>query len=137
IAIAYNRTNGVTKLYRNGAVVATGNLGSVRPQTTFPLYLGARVTSGGPGSFYQGLMDEVSIYKRELTDSEVQGIYLAGSFGKTCTAPEILVQPQSVRTRPGTNVGFSVIARGTASLAYKWRLNGSNLTAATNSSLTI
>lgn len=48
IALTYNRTSGLAKLFRNGNVVASQNFGSFRPQTTYPFYLGKRISSGGP-----------------------------------------------------------------------------------------
>ena len=39
--------------------------------------------------FWNGLIDEVEVFNRALSDSEIQAIYSAGSAGKckTCTAP--------------------------------------------------
>src|SRR5262249_31202022 len=137
VAMSYNRTNGVAKLYRNGTVVATTTFGNIRAQTTFPLYLGTRVTGSGPGSLYKGLMDEVTIYNRALTDSEIQGIYFAGSSGKTCIAAEVVTQPANWRVKPGTNITFTVGVRGTAPLVYQWRRDGNAVTGATNSFLAL
>jgi hypothetical protein len=136
VAVTYNRTNGVAKLYRNGAVVASQSIGSVRAQTTFPFFLGARVTGAGPANLYQGLIDEAALYDHALTDSEILAIYSAGSLGKTCVVPQIVTQPQSVRVKPGTNLTFAVTALG-GTLAYQWRFQGSPLAAATNSSLSL
>jgi hypothetical protein len=47
----------------------------------------------------------------------------------------ILSQPQSVSTRPTSNVVFSVSAYSAAQLAYQWQRNGTNLTGATNATL--
>jgi uncharacterized repeat protein (TIGR01451 family) len=51
--------------------------------------------------------------------------------------PTIVAQPQSQVVSNGVPVVFSVSAVGTAPLQYQWRFNGSNLFAATNSTLTI
>jgi hypothetical protein len=137
VAITYNRTNGIAKIYRNGLVVSSQTLGSFRPQTTFPLNFGARV-SGAPGNgFYLGLMDEVALYNRALDDGEISAIYNSGTLGKSCSPPQILNSPQSFRVKPGTNITFNVTARGNAPMAYQWRLNGFALAGATNSSLTL
>src|SRR5438445_6515942 len=113
VAATYSKTNGVAKLYRNGNVIASQNFGTLRPQTTYDLYLGTRASGSGTGSLFIGLMDEVAVYNRALSDSEIQSIFSAGTFGKTCTPPELLTQPQSQRVNPGTNVTFTVLARGT------------------------
>ncbi len=51
--------------------------------------------------------------------------------------PVIYDEPDSLTVAPGTNVTFSVRARGVAGLTYQWQLNGVNLPGATNSSLTL
>jgi hypothetical protein len=137
VAVTYNRTNGIARLYRNGAVVASGNVGTNQPQTSYPLYMGTRVSGTGGTAFYNGVMDEVAIYSRALSDSEINVIFNAGSAAKTCTPPEIVTQPQNIRVKPGTNVTFSAAVRGGFPLTYQWRLNNSTIAGATNSSLTI
>ena len=49
----------------------------------------------------------------------------------------ILAQPQSVTTRPGSNVTFSVLAYSPTGLSYQWQKNGANLAGATGSSLSL
>ena len=50
-----------------------------------------------PGNhFWQGLIDEVDVYNRVLSDAEIQSIYNAGSAGKcTNTPPPVCVNPPS------------------------------------------
>jgi hypothetical protein len=52
------------------------------------------VLGGGPTHPYDGLLDEVSIYSRALSQAEIQAIYNAGSIGK-CLAQPIIngIQP--------------------------------------------
>lgn len=56
---------------------------------------------------------------------------------QTAEPPTIVAQPQSQVVSNGVPVVFSVSAVGTAPLQYQWRFNGSNLSAATSSTLTI
>jgi hypothetical protein len=137
VALTYSKTNGVAKLYRNGVVVASQNFGSLRPQTTYDLYLGKRASGSGTPSFFTGLMDEIAVYNRALSDAEIQSTFLASTNGKTCLPPQILTQPQGFRVKPGTNVTFTALSRGTPPLSYQWRLNTTILAGATNSSLII
>jgi hypothetical protein len=51
--------------------------------------------------------------------------------------PAILSAPADQIVAPGATATFQVIAAGTAPLAYQWRLNGTNLPAATSSSLSL
>jgi len=54
------------------------------------------------------------------------------------TAPVITAQPQSQAIAPGNNVTFTVVASGSASLAYQWYFNtNSPMSGATNSTLTL
>ena len=54
----------------------------------------------------------------------------------TNVPPYITVQPQGVSAATGSNVTFDTMAGGTATLAYQWRLNGTNIAGATSSSYT-
>ena len=71
------------------AVVADSNLGVFEPETSYNLFLGRRPAGDGTTSF-NGLLDEVAIYNRALSQTEIQGIYNAGSAGK-CSAPPALL----------------------------------------------
>jgi len=51
--------------------------------------------------------------------------------------PAILSAPADQILPPGATATFQVVAAGTAPLSYQWRLNGTNLPAATSSSLSI
>jgi hypothetical protein len=51
--------------------------------------------------------------------------------------PVILSAPAGQIVAPGATATFQVLAAGTAPLAYQWRLNGTNLLAATSSSLSL
>jgi hypothetical protein len=47
-----------------------------------PVILGAEIENESLAYFFAGLIDEVSIYKRALTEAEIKAIYDAGSAGK-------------------------------------------------------
>jgi hypothetical protein len=49
--------------------------------------------------------------------------------------PTILSAPVDQVLPPGAMAGFQVVAAGTSPLSYQWRLNGTNLPSATNSTL--
>jgi hypothetical protein len=53
------------------------------------------------------------------------------------TAPFILFQPQDQTTPSGGNVAFTVFRAGTAPMTFQWRFNGTNLSGATASSLSL
>src|SRR4051812_44801101 len=81
VAVTYDKTSGVGRLYLNGQIVADSNLGIVRPETRYNLFLGKR-PAGDSAMSYTGLLDEVAIYDHPLTQAELQAIYNAGSAGK-------------------------------------------------------
>lgn len=51
--------------------------------------------------------------------------------------PQITTAPLSRIVLPGSNVLFSVTAGGMTNLTYQWRFNGTNITWATNTSMTV
>jgi sugar lactone lactonase YvrE len=88
LAMTYDKTSGMAVLYLNGAVVQSGNLGVFTPQTSFDLYLGIQPFSLGFGRYYfNGVMDEPSLYNRALSAAEIQAVYMAGSAGKCPLLP--------------------------------------------------
>ncbi|HEY6047350.1 MAG TPA: LamG-like jellyroll fold domain-containing protein, partial [Pyrinomonadaceae bacterium] len=80
IAMTYDASSGVNRLYLNGTQVNQ----RVRANGIFPTT--TRVFIGGEdssqGRFFSGLIDEPTIYSRALTSSEILAIYNAGSNGK-------------------------------------------------------
>jgi hypothetical protein len=56
--------------------------------------------------------------------------------GTTVTAPSITTQPMSQSVNAGQTAMFSVVASGTAPLAYQWQKNSVNISGATGSSYT-
>ena len=51
--------------------------------------------------------------------------------------PEIVEPPKTVFAKPGANVGFQVVAKGSPPLSYQWTFNGHALTNATLASLSL
>ena len=74
IALTYDKTSGVAVFYCNGVVVGQQTLGPFIPQTTYPLVVGTRPYNNGLENSYAGLLDELAIYNRALSASEIQAI---------------------------------------------------------------
>jgi hypothetical protein len=143
IAFAFDSSGMRAVLYVNGVVVATNNFGiPVHPDTQFAVNLGYRPVGSSDlyaGFRLKGELDEVSLYNRVLSPAEIGTVYAAGSAGK-CSLPQspsIAMQPTSQTTSIGRSVSFSVLATGTAPLAYQWLFNGNNLQGATNSTFAL
>ncbi len=88
---------------------------------------------------FLGALDELSVYNRALSQSEIQGIYNAGSGGKCFTpvSPVIASQPTNQTVMVGQSASFSVLAGGTPPFGYGWSFNTTNIVGATNATLTL
>jgi hypothetical protein len=77
-------------LFLNGTIVAEQamNFSGSTPVTDVDFWLGGRPpeSAWGGGFPFEGLLDEVSLYRRALAPAEIQAIYQAGALGK-CTSP--------------------------------------------------
>ncbi|MGA2241282.1 MAG: LamG-like jellyroll fold domain-containing protein [Verrucomicrobiota bacterium] len=134
VAGVYDGTN--MFLYVDGTLDVSQPATGTILQNSSPLCIGQ--TAGSSGYFFNGLIDEVSIYNRALTTSEIQAIYAAGSGGKCpLTLPEIISQPTNQTVVVGYTASFSVTANGPLPLRYQWAFNGTNIAGATNTSLTL
>ncbi len=103
-----------------------------------PAAIGGRGDIPASSANFVGKIDELSIYDHALTQSEVQGIYNAGSAGKCVgNAPSIVLSPANQSVAPGARVSFSVYATGDGPLSYHWLFNGTNLAASNDYTLVI
>jgi hypothetical protein len=132
VVATYDQASGLAALYYNGALAASQNLGTFVPETGSDLQLG-----GLPGSDYDGVMDEVSIYNRALSANEVNLLYLAGSGGKCAAPPAIVSPPASGAVCYAASTTFTVSAGGTSPLSYQWLKNGIQISGANQASYTI
>ncbi len=73
-----------TRLYVDGSVVASfpGYSASGNITTSEKLWIGAGATTSGPGTFFDGVIDEVELFQRALTTADVLGIVQADTLGK-------------------------------------------------------
>lgn len=67
------------KVYINGVEAGTKTYTWPLVDSAFPMSIGTDVING---AWFDGLIDEVSVYDRALTGTEIQAIYEAGSAGK-------------------------------------------------------
>jgi hypothetical protein len=134
IAMTYD--NASLKLYVNGALDGSVAASGPIAPTAEPLRIGG--AGSGPW-FFNGRVDEASLYNRALAPSEILAIYKAGTAGKctTPTAPTIITQPQSQTAHVGDTVTFTVSAVGSSPLSYQWEKNAVALSGATTSALSI
>jgi hypothetical protein len=126
------------QLYINGQLVGQTNVNFAQNYGTLPLYFGTSGQSSWDHKL-KGSLDEVSLYNRTLSASEIAAIYAAGAAGKckTVSGLSITTQPQSQSVAAGTNALFTVVAAGAAPLGYQWRYNGTAIAGANSTSLTL
>ena len=92
------------KLYTNGMLAASSTIGAHAIATSASTL---RIGSDNDNHLYfDGLIDEATVYNRGLSASEILAIYNAGSNGKCPSPPVILTQPQSLTVTVGANATF-------------------------------
>jgi hypothetical protein len=121
------------RLYVNGA------LDTNTPAINYPVANSDTFKLGrhehGTGPFYfDGLMDEVRIYNRALSASDVQQLYGLAAQSPTISSSG---QPKGVVQLLALPATFSVAAQGPGPLYYQWWKDGAKLTGKTASSLSI
>jgi hypothetical protein len=125
--------------YVDGSGYSTG------PLTKPLVYLGGAIIGGfiHDGVIYEsfyGSIDELSIYNRALSASEIQAIYNSGSAGKCSTPkspPTIGLQPTNQTVIVGDPVSFIVSATSFGPPGYQWSFDGTSIDGATNSALAL
>jgi len=82
--LTYNHVTSGAAMYVNGVMVASNHINVVVPWTTGNVLIGRRINTGTPSQnfHFSGKEDEISLYRRALSASEIQAIYQKGSAGK-------------------------------------------------------
>jgi hypothetical protein len=99
-----------------------------------PFAIGSR---GGDyaGSFW-GTIDELAIYSRALSESEIQSIFHAREFGR-CSLPRIVTQPASQVGYWGSTIVLQVVAMESGPTQYQWFKDGLVVEGQTNATLVL
>jgi hypothetical protein len=79
--VTVTNDDNIATLYLNGSAVATGSATINTPSGT-SMYIGKIPDPLGTIRRLNGFVDEVELFNRALTPTEIQTIYNAGSFGK-------------------------------------------------------
>jgi alpha-tubulin suppressor-like RCC1 family protein len=134
VAMVYNGTN--LQGYVNGVLDGSQTVSGTLQATDYPLRIGT-YASGYQPWFFPGQVDELALYNRALSATEIQSIYNSVALGKCALSPTIVTQPANQSVIVGQTAAFNVAATGSQPLSYQWSLNGTNLTGATNATLTV
>jgi hypothetical protein len=65
-------SSGAAKIYKNGAVIASGTLSVPNIVSRSNMYVGR---SNWPDAYYNGYMDDIRVYTTELSDGDVLALY--------------------------------------------------------------
>jgi hypothetical protein len=113
IALTYD--NGIDLIYVNGIPLGI----SVSHTETFNNPLAFGYTNVASNNHLKGMLDEIAVYNRALTTSEIAALYSAGSAGKTADGPYIDTPPQLPDGTVGQSYSQTITSlRGTGAVTY-------------------
>jgi hypothetical protein len=93
-------------LYVNGALVDSSFINKTIAYDNHALFIGAHNSGGSAADFYQGELDELSLYNRALSGIEVGAIYDAGPNGRCFTTGPVTIGSLA----SGAAQSFTVVA---------------------------
>ncbi len=143
IAGTYDLPTGRLSLYVNDTLrvqKAIGPYGAAQDSVSLKLGCG-----NASGNRFKGDLDEVALFQRALSSTEIATIYAAGTNGmcKDQIPPRVLIQPEDAMKWLGEAASFKVSASGSEPLAYQWfkastpLTNTTRITGATGTNLTL
>ena len=119
--------NGETAMFVNDELKNTGT--TAINQTLDYLIIGGQQPIN---KFTNFSVDDVRIYNRALSNSEVEQLYMSETNAQPL---QIINQPTSRTIAEGADVEFSTIAEGTEPISYQWQFNGDDIQGANESVL--
>ncbi|MGZ4963234.1 MAG: immunoglobulin domain-containing protein, partial [Limisphaerales bacterium] len=123
-------------LYINGVLSASGTATKTIGYDSHPVMISAEYENEAVSYYLQGRADEVTIFGRALSASEIQSVYNSGSLGM-CKSLAIISQPHGNSVAVGATATFTIGAFGSSPISYQWLYNGGSIAGATNSTLTL
>lgn len=133
----HDAVSGTKRVYVDGTPVEDSK--PVQPVTqnlSAPFLIGGTFNGVNPFGLFDGLLDDIQVYNRPLTDGEIN--FLFQNPGQAISgAPVIESQPPNVTVVLGGTALFSVTNGGIGPFTYQWRFNGTNMAGATNPVLTL
>ena len=126
--VAATRSSNVLSLYIDGTFVsATPTHDPCVLDSAGSFDMGVNACSASYGKVFKGCLDEVEVFNRALSDSEIYNTYSPNPGLK------ILRQPSTTSAAENSPASLTVSAAGTDPIAYQWQLNGGDIAGATTS----
>jgi len=122
VALVVTPTNATIHLMNtNGMVSATHTYPHVVQSFSGTTFIGADSADGGNGARgFAGAIDDVAIFNRALSKTELAGLFSTAS-GVSTYAPIIVSQPAAQSLYVGQTAQFNVAAGGSEPLTYQWQ----------------
>ena len=118
------------RVYINGVLKNTVTISGPIDDAQLPLFIG----SDDSGNHFNGLMDQLLIYNRAVSEAEIGEIITSS---QPQGAPVVTTDPQPTTVFEGSTLSLSVVADGEQPLRYLWYRGGEILRSQTTERLTI
>ena len=108
VAVTVNRSNpNGLRFYVDGVIDSvprdpTPYSGNLTPPANYPFRVSSR--SSSLSGFFPGCIDEVELFRRALTSSEISAIYNAGPYGKCRPGSNGVVPPLTIKCPPDQTI---------------------------------
>ncbi|MDB6125846.1 MAG: Immunoglobulin I-set domain protein [Pedosphaera sp.] len=135
--VAWVDENGKARLYVDGVLDET-DYGYIRSAAFLNTTSVGALLRGAPANYFAGAVDELAVWNRRLSYTEIQQIRTSGIPVPIAAIPPAITTQPTDKTNSvfqGDSAFFSVVASGTSPLAYQWRKNGANILSATTNLL--
>lgn len=114
-------------IYLDGNLMAQGGGSSTNyGSSAYPFRIGGGGILDATGNFFNGLVDEVAVFDRALTITEINDFYSVARG--SAVPPSITSFPTSLERYEGLDIRLTVVASGTLPMVYQWQKDGANLT---------
>jgi len=126
-------------VYNNTVAQLTDNPSAGQgPPGAVPWVIGHNEGVGQPGDYWIGVLDDVRVYNRLLTQTDVLDLYNLAPTTTPTNPPVFLRQPQGGLPTAGFSLSMFGTANGDpAPLAYQWQKNGTDIALATSQTLVL
>jgi hypothetical protein len=103
----YNATANIASMYVNGVLQSATGIRSGSLSTSVPLYFGSQTNST---EFYKGALDDIRIYKRILTQTEITNLYNDPNPGPFTATVTDVTPPANQTVCVGNSATLSAIS---------------------------